>query len=60
MPLDPLGAEGWLGGIEQLFEVLKCSDEEKVYYTSFMLYGDVRNWWKIEKKRLDTNVAHIT
>lgn len=55
---DLLGVESWLGKIKQIFEMLKYSNE--VSYTSFMLRGEARSWWKIEKERLDTNVAPIT
>ncbi|GFS36766.1 hypothetical protein Acr_00g0047920 [Actinidia rufa] len=33
---DPMAAESWLLGIERVFEVLPCTDEQKVIFATFL------------------------
>ncbi|GFY90820.1 hypothetical protein Acr_07g0010170 [Actinidia rufa] len=46
---DPMAAESWLLGIERVFEVLPCTDEQKVVFAMFMFEGAVLIWWQLKK-----------
>ena len=43
-------AEAWIKHIEKIFDVLKCQDEQKVQFASFMLRGEVDHWWESLKR----------
>ena len=45
----PAEAEEWLNKLEIILEVLKTEEEDKIFFTEFLLRGDAREWWKIEK-----------
>ncbi|GFS41402.1 hypothetical protein Acr_00g0074060 [Actinidia rufa] len=47
--LDPMAAESWLLGIERVFEVLPCTDEQKVVFATFMFEGAALIWWQLKK-----------
>ena len=46
---DPLTAESWLLGIERVFEVLPCTDEQKVIFVIFTFEGATLVGWKLKK-----------
>ncbi|GFY95307.1 hypothetical protein Acr_10g0006920 [Actinidia rufa] len=46
---DPMAAESWLLGIERVFEVLPCTDEQKVVFATFMFEGAALIWWQLKK-----------
>ncbi|GFS36587.1 hypothetical protein Acr_00g0046810 [Actinidia rufa] len=46
---DPMAAESWLLGIERVFEVLPCTDEQKVIFATFMFEGAALIWWQLKK-----------
>ncbi|GFS36588.1 hypothetical protein Acr_00g0046820 [Actinidia rufa] len=46
---DPMAAEFWLLGIERVFEVLPCTDEQKVVFATFMFEGAALIWWQLKK-----------
>jgi hypothetical protein len=39
-----LVADKWLTEMEKAFRVLKCAEEEKVNYATYMLQGDTYGW----------------
>ena len=45
----PAEAEEWLNQLEIILEVLKTEEEDKIPFTKFLLRGEAREWWKIEK-----------
>ena len=47
---DPLKAEAWIKHVEKIFDVLKCQDEQKVQFASFMLRGEADHWWESLKR----------
>ena len=49
---DPKGARLWIAEIEKIFEAMGCLEEHKVTYATFMLQGEVENWWKFIKPTL--------
>ncbi|GFY97632.1 hypothetical protein Acr_12g0001730 [Actinidia rufa] len=46
---DPMAAESWLLGIERVFEVLSCIDDQKVVYATFTFEGAALIWWQLKK-----------
>ena len=45
----PEEAEEWLNELEGILETLKTEEEDKVSFAEFLLQGEAREWWKIEK-----------
>jgi hypothetical protein len=37
--------------MEKAFKVLRCAEEEKVNYATYMLQGDAYDWWRIEEEK---------
>lgn len=48
---DPIQADAWLQRIERVFEVMKCSEEQKLSIATFLLEGRAQNWWKSVSNR---------
>ena len=45
----PEEADEWLTELEGILETLKTEEEDKIPFTEFLLQGEAREWWKIEK-----------
>ena len=43
----PIVAELWTLDLEKYFDVLNCSEMQKVVVATFMLGGEVKHWWRI-------------
>ena len=43
--LDPMAAESWLMGIKRVFEVLPCTEEQKMVFAAFTFEGAALIWW---------------
>ena len=41
---DPIVAESWVFDLEKYFEVLNCSETQKVVFATFMLGGKAEHW----------------
>ncbi|MBG9689342.1 hypothetical protein ABD91_00070, partial [Lysinibacillus sphaericus] len=46
----PLVAETWIKQITKIFDVLGCSEEQKVPFAAFMLRGEADYWWESIKR----------
>ncbi|GFS40855.1 hypothetical protein Acr_00g0070890 [Actinidia rufa] len=46
---NPMAAESWLIGIERVFEVLPCTDDQKVIFATFTFEGAALVWWQLTK-----------
>lgn len=44
--LDPVKAHEWLTSIERTFQIVHCSEEDKVVFASHMLKGPAIRWWE--------------
>ncbi|XP_057982454.1 uncharacterized protein LOC131167659 [Malania oleifera] len=42
---DPVDAEIWILEMEELLQILRCTDEQKVFYSSFKMRGEAKQWW---------------
>ena len=47
----PNEAEEWLEELETVLEALKTDEKDKMVYTEFLLQGEARLWWKMEKDK---------
>ncbi|KAJ0985550.1 hypothetical protein J5N97_003906 [Dioscorea zingiberensis] len=45
---DPDVAEKWIDEMEKAFDVMECTEEEKLRFATYMLQGSAYNWWKGE------------
>ena len=46
-------ADEWLDKLEGVLEILKTEEEDKIIFTEFLLQGEARLWWNMEKKKLE-------
>ncbi|KAF5472347.1 hypothetical protein F2P56_009071 [Juglans regia] len=46
---DANTGEDWIQGIEEIFGVLECTDQQKVQFAAFKLTGEAKRWWNSEK-----------
>ena len=51
---DPIVAESGILDAEKYFEVLNCSGTQKVVFATFMLGGEAKRWWRMEKRLLES------
>ena len=42
--LDPTKVESWIMQMEKFFDVIGCTEVQKVSFASFMLKGEVEHW----------------
>ena len=42
----PLEAEAWLGEIDDIFKILRPSDEERCNFATFQLRNGAKEWWR--------------
>ncbi|MQL77074.1 hypothetical protein Taro_009479 [Colocasia esculenta] len=55
---DPDKAENWKEEIEWLFQVMQCTNREKVLLATFQISKDARAWWKATSTHLP-NMAEL-
>ncbi|MQL79304.1 hypothetical protein Taro_011742 [Colocasia esculenta] len=55
---DPDEAENWQEEIERIFQVMQCTNREKVVLATFQFTKDARAWWKATSAHLP-NVAEL-
>ena len=44
-----MAAESWLLGIEKVFKVLSCIEEQNVVFVTFTFEGAALVWWQLLK-----------
>ena len=44
---DPIKAEAWLEGLENIYAILNYGDVQKVDLAVFMFEGAARHWWNL-------------
>ena len=47
----PNEAEEWLEELEAVLEALHTEEEDKMIFIEFLLQGEARLWWKMEKEK---------
>ena len=56
---DPTEAETWIMQMEKIFDVVGCTEVQKVSFASFMLKGEAEHWWRSTKKTLSLEKDEI-
>ena len=51
---DPNSAEEWIEELEKIFELLQCSEQQKVRFATHMLKGNAAKWWNAMKISVPT------
>ncbi|XP_038975808.1 uncharacterized protein LOC120106826 [Phoenix dactylifera] len=46
-------ADNWLTEMEKAFAVLRCRDDEKLLFASYMLQGEAFNWWQMLEHKFE-------
>ncbi|XP_043705310.1 uncharacterized protein LOC122655150 [Telopea speciosissima] len=49
---DPLQPKRWISALEKAFEVLECSDAQKLICARYQLQNEAEAWWKSTKPNL--------
>ncbi|PKA52045.1 hypothetical protein AXF42_Ash013982 [Apostasia shenzhenica] len=49
---DPDEAKGWINKLEKIFAAMKCGDENRIRFATFMVEGKAEYWWKSIQPRL--------
>ena len=48
---DPSEADDWFQGMEEVFEAMQSTEEDKLRIATYMLRGGACDWWKSIKDR---------
>ncbi|XP_052735879.1 uncharacterized protein LOC128197680 [Vigna angularis] len=56
----PDKADAWIKDIEKIFHVIKCTDEEKLDYATFILKEEAEYWWDGMKRLMESDEEAIT
>ncbi|KAH9705011.1 Endonuclease [Citrus sinensis] len=48
---DPPEAESWLIKLERIFDVMRCSEEDRLSFATFLLEDRAYHWWQTDIKR---------
>ena len=43
---DPEKASSWLEGNERAYQVMQCTDEQMVTFSTFLLWDRALEWWR--------------
>ena len=54
---DPMVAESWIMQIEKTFRVLRCTDEQRVEWATFVMEGPAEHWWRAALRQRDVTRA---
>lgn len=48
--IDPVKANEWLESVEKIFQVMTCTEREKVALAAYNLVGEAQRWWNLVRK----------
>ena len=54
---DPKKASSWLEGNERVYQVMKCTDEQMVTFSAFLLRDRALEWWWAVQRRFPEGVS---
>ncbi|XP_038985500.1 uncharacterized protein LOC120111712 [Phoenix dactylifera] len=57
---EPLEADNWLTEMEKAFAVLRCQDDEKILFASYMMQGETFNWWRMLEHKYEQDREPLT
>lgn len=49
---DHISAENWLNDMEELLNLIGCTEGQKVMYIAYKLLGEAKRWWEVERNLL--------
>ena len=55
----PVEVEGWIREMEKTFQVIQCTDEEKVNLATYMLQDRADIWWQATKRNIFADRVNI-
>ncbi|XP_043698650.1 uncharacterized protein LOC122649528 [Telopea speciosissima] len=58
--VDPAVATQWISDLEKVYEVIRCTNAQKVMCATFMLQGEADQWWRMTKPILEVGDRQIT
>ena len=58
--VNPLQAEAWPLQIEKILDVMNCTDEQRVSFSSFMFQKEADYWWRAVKSSVKNIRETIT
>ncbi|XP_040996074.1 uncharacterized protein LOC121242247 [Juglans microcarpa x Juglans regia] len=54
---NAMDADSWIERLEQIFEALFCTDDQKVIYAAYNLIDLANNWWKSTRTLLQNELG---
>jgi hypothetical protein len=45
----PIEAKNWLVDVEEILQLAGCTEEQKVQYIAYRLFGEAKRWWNAKK-----------
>ena len=57
---DADGAQAWLKGIENIFRVMVCTENQKVQFSMHMLEEEAKDQWNNMRQRIEIMGIEIT
>ena len=54
---DPEKAYLWLERVSEIYAVMRCSNEQKVLFSGFLMAARAKDWWEAMKRRHPTRVT---
>ena len=56
----PEVVEGWIREMEKIFDMIQCSETEKVNLATYTLQGRAEEWWRSAKRNTFGNQPEVT
>ena len=47
---DPERALSWIEANEEIFQMMGCTEEQRVSYSAFLLKDRANDWWKVHQR----------
>ena len=47
---DPERALSWIEENEEIFQMMGCTEEQRVFYSAFLLKDHAKDWWKAHQR----------
>ena len=54
---DPEAAWLWLDRVNKVYEVIGCTDEQRVLFSSFLMEDRAKDWWDSVERRYPDGIS---
>ena len=54
---DPEAAWLWLDLVNKVYEVMGCTDEQRVLFSSFLMEDRAKDWWDAVERRYPNDIS---